>query len=78
MIVLLLLFFSKNQEIDIEILENKLNDVNWNELGFVCNSRFQFSQKNVGKFFVALKLCSIYVTAIFVSCDKVYEIYDNK
>lgn len=42
-----LALFPHNQNLDIEILKNKLNKVNWFELGFVCDGRFLFSQKSL-------------------------------
>jgi adenine-specific DNA-methyltransferase len=35
------------QEIDIDYWVAKLNQVNWKELGFVCGSRYIFSQKSL-------------------------------
>lgn len=37
--------FPKNKKADIKQLIEDLNAVDWNELGFVCNGRFIFSQK---------------------------------
>lgn len=42
-----LAIFSKNQKADEKILCEKLNAVNWNELGFVCDGRYIFSQKSL-------------------------------
>lgn len=38
--------FDTNKEI-IEDLVNMLNDVDWNELGFICDGRYIFSQKSL-------------------------------
>lgn len=37
--------FPHNQDIDLESIINDLNKVDWEELGFVCDGRFIFSQK---------------------------------
>ncbi len=42
-----LAIFPKNQNADIHHLCDKLNAVNWDELGFVCNGRYIFSQKSL-------------------------------
>lgn len=42
-----LAIFPRNQEIDIEAACKALNDMNWYELGFVCDGRFLFSQKSL-------------------------------
>lgn len=42
-----LALFPHNQNLDIDILIQKLNEVNWYELGFVCDGRFLFSQKSL-------------------------------
>jgi len=39
--------FPKNQKIDLKIICEELNNVNWLELGFVCDGRFIFSQKSL-------------------------------
>lgn len=39
--------FPNNPNADIEKLCEKLNNVNWYELGFVCDGRFIFSQKSL-------------------------------
>ncbi|WP_393970982.1 class I SAM-dependent methyltransferase [Oxyplasma meridianum] len=42
-----LAIFPKNQELDLKTLCDKLNKVNWFELGFVCDGRFIFSQRSL-------------------------------
>ncbi len=42
-----LAIFPKKQEVDENELCKKLNEVNWYELGFVCDGRFIFSQKSL-------------------------------
>lgn len=42
-----LAIFPHNQNIDLQHACNMLNDVNWNELGFVCDGRYLFSQKSL-------------------------------
>lgn len=42
-----LALFPHNQNINLEELTEKLNNVNWFELGFVCDGRFLFSQKSL-------------------------------
>ena len=42
-----LAIFPYNQEIDINIACEMLNNVNWYELGFVCDGRYLFSQKSL-------------------------------
>ena len=45
-----LAIFPKNNKInkkDLEGLKDMLNKVNWNELGFICDGRFIFSQKSL-------------------------------
>ncbi len=42
-----LAIFPKNQNLDVENLCEKLNQVRWDELGFVCDGRFIFSQKSL-------------------------------
>jgi adenine-specific DNA-methyltransferase len=39
--------FPKNQKSEIKKLCEKLNAVNWQELGFVCDGRYIFSQKSL-------------------------------
>lgn len=39
--------FPKNQKLNLKELCDKLNKVNWFELGFVCDGRFIFSQKSL-------------------------------
>ena len=43
----ILALFPKNDNLDLEKLKNLLNEVNWNELGFVCGGRYIFSQKSL-------------------------------
>ena len=43
----ILAVFPKNQNLKLEHLKNDLNKVNWEELGFVCDGRFLFSQKSL-------------------------------
>lgn len=43
----ILALFPHNQNVDLEELTEKLNAVNWFELGFVCDGRFLFSQKSL-------------------------------
>ncbi len=42
-----LAIFPHNQNIDLQHACNMLNEVNWNELGFVCDGRYLFSQKSL-------------------------------
>jgi adenine-specific DNA-methyltransferase len=42
-----LAIFPKNQKSDEKVLCEKLNAVNWSELGFVCDGRYIFSQKSL-------------------------------
>jgi adenine-specific DNA-methyltransferase len=42
-----LAIFPKNQHLDIDMLCTELNRVNWDELGFICDGRFLFSQKSL-------------------------------
>jgi adenine-specific DNA-methyltransferase len=42
-----LAIFPINENVDIQELCNMLNDVDWNELGFVCGGRYLFSQKSL-------------------------------
>ena len=42
-----LALFPKNPKADEKILCQKLNSVNWFELGFVCDGRYLFSQKSL-------------------------------
>ena len=39
--------FPKNKQADENELCEKLNSVNWYELGFVCDGRYLFSQKSL-------------------------------
>lgn len=39
--------FPKNQQVNIDETCEKLNEVNWYELGFVCDGRYIFSQKSL-------------------------------
>lgn len=43
----ILALFPHNQDLDINILCEKLNKVNWYELGFMCDGRYLFSQKSL-------------------------------
>ncbi|MDR1912840.1 MAG: class I SAM-dependent methyltransferase [Helicobacteraceae bacterium] len=43
----ILALFPKDQKVDIEELCERLNGVNWLELGFVCDGRYIFSQKSL-------------------------------
>ncbi len=43
----LLAIFPKKQDADLNVLKELLNEVNWFELGFVCDGRFIFSQKSL-------------------------------
>lgn len=43
----ILAIFPKYQDADINRLCSTLNDVNWEELGFVCDGRYLFSQKSL-------------------------------
>ncbi|MBQ9253468.1 MAG: class I SAM-dependent methyltransferase [Bacteroidales bacterium] len=42
-----LAIFPKNQNADLEDMCRELNNVNWEELGFVCDGRYLFSQKSL-------------------------------
>lgn len=42
-----LAIFPHNQNVDLQHACNMLNEVNWNELGFVCDGRYLFSQKSL-------------------------------
>ena len=42
-----LAIFPKNQNVDIEEVCDALNDINWYELGFMCDGRYLFSQKSL-------------------------------
>ena len=48
----LLAIFPKNQDISEHFLAEKLNEVNWYELGFVCDGRYIFSQKSLENCFL--------------------------
>ncbi|MFN3316484.1 MAG: hypothetical protein ACK40K_06705 [Raineya sp.] len=39
--------FPLNPQADTEKLCKKLNQVNWEELGFVCDGRYLFSQRSL-------------------------------
>lgn len=43
----ILAIFPHNFDADVELLKDLLNKVNWEELGFVCDGRFIFSQKSL-------------------------------
>ncbi len=43
----ILAIFPNHPDADLNILCEKLNDVNWFELGFVCDGRYLFSQKSL-------------------------------
>jgi adenine-specific DNA-methyltransferase len=43
----ILAIFPKKQDVDVKVLYEKLNAVNWFELGFVCDGRYMFSQKSL-------------------------------
>jgi adenine-specific DNA-methyltransferase len=43
----ILAIFPNNQQLDCDEVAQELNRVNWNELGFVCDGRFIFSQKSL-------------------------------
>jgi adenine-specific DNA-methyltransferase len=43
----ILAIFPNNQNLDIKDLCFKLNEVNWDELGFICDGRYLFSQKSL-------------------------------
>ena len=36
-----------NENVDIDKICNDLNNVDWKELGFVCDGRFLFSQRSL-------------------------------
>lgn len=42
-----LAIFPKNQNVDIELVCTALNEINWYELGFMCDGRYLFSQKSL-------------------------------
>jgi len=42
-----LAIFPKNQDADIEEICDALNNINWYELGFMCDGRYLFSQKSL-------------------------------
>lgn len=44
--------FPKQQQTDLRLLCNMLNDVNWKELGFMCDGRFLFSQRALTQCFL--------------------------
>nr|WP_206076017.1 hypothetical protein [Marinitoga lauensis] len=39
--------FPKNKNIDIYELKDMLNKLDWEELGFVCDGRYIFTQKKL-------------------------------
>ena len=39
--------FPKNERLDLIELCNKLNSINWEDLGFVCDGRYLFSQRSL-------------------------------
>lgn len=43
----ILAIFPKNSTLNVQELCNLLNDVNWYELGFVCDGRYIFSQRSL-------------------------------
>ncbi len=43
----ILALFPYNQNLDLQNLCDKLNAINWQELGFVCGGRFLFSQRSL-------------------------------
>ncbi|GAB4133324.1 MAG: class I SAM-dependent methyltransferase [Raineya sp.] len=43
----ILAIFPHNQQANVENLCKKLNSVNWEELGFVCDGRYLFSQRSL-------------------------------
>ncbi|GAA9741279.1 hypothetical protein VN0138_13540 [Helicobacter pylori] len=43
----ILALFPYNQNLDLQNLCDKLNAINWQELGFVCDGRFLFSQRSL-------------------------------
>ncbi len=43
----ILALFPHDKKANLEILTEKLNEVNWYELGFVCDGRFIFSQRSL-------------------------------
>ncbi len=43
----ILALFPYNQNLDLQNLCDKLNTINWQELGFVCDGRFLFSQRSL-------------------------------
>lgn len=42
-----LAIFPMNENVDIDKICNDLNNVDWTELGFVCDGRFLFSQRSL-------------------------------
>jgi adenine-specific DNA-methyltransferase len=42
-----LAIFPNNQNADVNILCEKLNSINWMDLGFICDGRYLFSQKSL-------------------------------
>ncbi len=43
----ILALFPHDKKANLEVLTEKLNEVNWYELGFVCDGRFIFSQRSL-------------------------------
>lgn len=43
----ILAIFPKRQDVDIEEICEALNNINWYELGFMCDGRYLFSQKSL-------------------------------
>lgn len=43
----ILAIFPKNDDLDINELCEMLNSVNWNDLGFMCNDRYLFTQRSL-------------------------------
>ncbi|MDD5687162.1 MAG: class I SAM-dependent methyltransferase [Elusimicrobia bacterium] len=42
-----LAIFPHNQKLDLRELCENMNEINWNELGFICDGRYLFSQKSM-------------------------------
>ena len=43
----ILAVFPRNQQLDTDFLASQLNNVDWGELGFVCDGRYIFSQRSL-------------------------------
>lgn len=43
----ILALFVKNQKVDLNKLVKKLNEIDWDDLGFMCGDRYLFSQKSL-------------------------------